>query len=599
MAQKDIEAIAEQMRIEEEARKTCDEAYERAQEEERQLEAEEFEQIEDEIIDPATMGFIDSEQLDAQLESDPFYSESEVDTFNEDVSGCVEKQQPVDEAEGYGSIEVDVYNEDGFGEHFASEVMKNVPGVSATVKKNRRPNGDIVVKMHGSKEDLQRAFAYYVGEKDYMSLSPEDKEEFESLLVFDDGDTLAEADYREAVAHCLDPIGVNASTADLVAQDTCAINLIREEKMRRKAKKMAKALCENEYSELSDEDLDQLEGISDAIQSGKGVDGMTDDELAVWNTMLKILGCTQEEWDKMTPEQQERRMKNNDELSGRLSKTGFARYHTKFDPKTGKWVRYQNQYQAFIPKEDDELGANSGERFTTAFNPDYEEEDSMYQHPRAFKIKKRKETEKLDQQRRQEYANIAMDKGEQKLAADEDWLMSDFAGMLTALNNKERKELMEELVDEIKEEVVDKAQAAKEVMVIKKMFGQDVTMRDLGAAFGGFGTGAMEKFCTDTEGALFQAMRRTTGNPSASRQEFMKIIMNDGLRNKFKKVLVGLLNAKKSGKNPIDADRTDKHKDWMKMLKDLSYSPKSWDKLSTDEQLRLTDQYYASKEKEI
>ena len=79
--------------------------------------------------------------------------------------------------------------------------------------------------------------------------------------MFNDGDTVAEADYREAVAHCLDPIDVHASTANLADQDTCAISLVKEEKARRKALKMKKALCEEDLSQLSDDDLDKLEGI--------------------------------------------------------------------------------------------------------------------------------------------------------------------------------------------------------------------------------------------------------------------------------------------------------------------------------------------------
>ena len=256
MAQRDIEAIAEAMRAEEAERAACDEAYEKAQEAEKLLEKEEFEELEDEIISPASVGFVDSE--DITDESDAFYNEDfrEIN-FDEDVSDCIkEEKDEFDEAEDSASIEVDVYNEDGYGAHFASEVMKNVPGITAKAGKKAKPNGDIAVKMSGSRQDLQRAFAFYLGQKSYGALPQEDKEEFESLLVFDDGDTLAEADYREAVAHCLDPVGVNASTADLIAQDTCAINLIREERAKRSAKKMLKALCEEDMSDLSDKELD-------------------------------------------------------------------------------------------------------------------------------------------------------------------------------------------------------------------------------------------------------------------------------------------------------------------------------------------------------
>lgn len=163
------------------------------------------------MIDKESLGFIDD--ADKQDESDSFYSEEEqTDTFEEDVSDCME--QEIVDPEQQASIEVEVYNEDGFGKFFTKEVNRNVPGVKAEVKKTL-PNGDLLVKMSGTKDDLEKAFAFYVGKEDYSILPPEDKEQFEALLVFDDGDTLAEADYREAVAHCLDPIGVNASTASL------------------------------------------------------------------------------------------------------------------------------------------------------------------------------------------------------------------------------------------------------------------------------------------------------------------------------------------------------------------------------------------------
>ena len=179
------------------------------------------------------------------------------------------------------------------------------------------------------------------------------------------------------------------------------------------------------------------------------------------------------------------------------------------------------------------------------------------------------------------------------------WNMSDFAGMLTNLTNKERKALMKDLIDEIQAEVKDEAQAANEIMVIKKMFGQDVTLRDLGAAFGGRGAPAIKKFSDDFDTAFTRAVRKTTNTPSGgSYAEFKRILGNDAMRAKFIKVLANELNAKKAGKNPIDPERTAKHSDWLKMLKDLGYTPAKWDKLPTDKQLELMDKYYASKETE-
>ena len=265
MAQRDIQDIANYMKQIDESKAAEEEACNEACKEcEEQLALEDSE-VEDEVIDKESLGFIDD--ADKQDESDSFYSEEEqIDTFEEDVSDCME--QEIVDPEQQASIEVEVYNEDDFGKFFAKEVNRNVPGVKAEVKKTL-PNGDLLVKMSGTKENLEKAFAFYVGKEDYDILPKEDKEQFEALLVFDDGDTLAEADYREAVAHCLDQIGVNASTASLADQDSCAISFIKEEKAKRFAKKALKCLTENDFSDLSDEDLDKLDKLKDAIEDGK------------------------------------------------------------------------------------------------------------------------------------------------------------------------------------------------------------------------------------------------------------------------------------------------------------------------------------------
>lgn len=121
--------------------------------------------------------------------------------------------------------------------------------------------------------------------------------------MFDDGDTLAEADYREAVAHCLDPIGVKASTANLAAQDTCALSIVKEEKARRFAKKAMKCLKENDLSDLSDEELDALDAMQDAANNGSEMSPEND---KAWQLILKDMGYTQAEWDAMTPEKREK-----------------------------------------------------------------------------------------------------------------------------------------------------------------------------------------------------------------------------------------------------------------------------------------------------
>ena len=83
------------------------------------------------------------------------------------------------------------------------------------------------------------------------------------------------------------------------------------------------------------------------------------------------MGYTPEEWNKMTPEQQDKIWKQHEDFErNMISKTGFAKYNTAVDPKTGKKFRYQNQYDIVDP--------STGDHVVTQFNPDYTADDSMY-----------------------------------------------------------------------------------------------------------------------------------------------------------------------------------------------------------------------------
>lgn len=153
-----------------ESKEAEDAAFKEACEEEAALEAEDIAETEledDEVIDPVAMGFfVDADAAgEVKGESDPFYMEDDLEAaekaFEEDVTDCAE-QEEVEEAEGLASIQVDVFNEDGFGEHFAQEVMKAVPGVEA-IKKGEKPNKDVCFKLVGSVENLKKAFAFYLG----------------------------------------------------------------------------------------------------------------------------------------------------------------------------------------------------------------------------------------------------------------------------------------------------------------------------------------------------------------------------------------------------------------------------------------------------
>ena len=114
MAQKDIQAIAEYMESLENDELNYNEACDEAAKEAAEAIEEEFDAFEDEMIDKASLGFIDD--ADAN-EADEFYMEDDHDTFEEDVSDCVETEQ-IEEAADVLNLTVDVYNEDGYGKYF-------------------------------------------------------------------------------------------------------------------------------------------------------------------------------------------------------------------------------------------------------------------------------------------------------------------------------------------------------------------------------------------------------------------------------------------------------------------------------------------------
>lgn len=136
-------------------------------------------------------------------------------------------------------------------------------------------DGCPAVKVTGTLDDLKKAICVFYGVTSYDELTDNQRKTFEDAVVFEDGDTLAEADYREALAHSLDPIGVNASTANLKAVDTCMISMLREEKAKRDAEHMMKCLNEKNVSDLNDEELNILIDMTD----DEGLDDEDDDEV--------------------------------------------------------------------------------------------------------------------------------------------------------------------------------------------------------------------------------------------------------------------------------------------------------------------------------
>lgn len=153
------------MREEDAAIAEEDLAYEKAcaeQEEDQQLEDD---QLEDEVIDRASMGFIDSDDNDGGCCDEE--EQSIDDELDEDIGYAMQGEIPEDEP--VCTLQLDVYNEDGYGKYFAQRLAREVPDVDAAVKKTL-PNGDIAVEVAGTREALERAFAFYLGKKEYAKL---------------------------------------------------------------------------------------------------------------------------------------------------------------------------------------------------------------------------------------------------------------------------------------------------------------------------------------------------------------------------------------------------------------------------------------------
>lgn len=528
MAQKDIQEIAKYMQQLDESKVAENEAYNEACKEVEAFQEIDDAELEDEVIDKASMGFIDD---NCQDESDDFYAEDDAeDAFEEDVSDCVE--QEVEEAEQIASIDVNVYNEDGYGEHFAQDVMKNIPGVDAFTVRTL-PNGDILVRMSGSQTDLEKAFAFYLGQPSFAQLRQNDKDEFKTILKFSNGDTLAEADYREAVAHCLDPIGVKASTANLADQDTCAISIIKEEKCKRKAAKMFNALKENDFSSLSDDDLEILDSIKDAVDTGEKMDP---EHATIWKQILKDMGYTEEEWNKLTPEQQDKAWKKSEKPA--ISRSGFAGYEPGKEPR----------YQIFDPK--------TGERITTAWNPNYTQEMSVLQHPSMLKKMQKQQADAERQADKDARAKAAM----KKVRGKDTWTVGDFAAMIQNLSDVQRKQLMNALINDVKAEKGNTSDAAKDIQVIKSMFGKKQTLRDIAASWDKTFPN-VSVFADKVEGNLYMAAKSATGMTNGKRALGVIATSNDvALKQRFADEFEKLMNTGAAAvrKDTIDPERRER-----------------------------------------
>ena len=211
--------------------------------------------------------------------------------------------------------------------------------------------------------------------------------------------------------------------------------------------------------------------------------------------------------------------------------------HTAVDPKTGKKYRYREQYIVFDPK--------TGEIGVTAFNPNYTSDKSIYQHPAKFKREQRKQTELEDQLNKEKAAKEAMRRARGK----DTWDVQDFYDMIAPLDGKQRKQLMKELIDDIeKDHPNDPKAAGNEIMFVKELFNQKLTLRDFAKAWGASFPGVMKYH--DKIIAIWKDTLREFGvEPDApsGRAKFMRVIHNPVTFEKFKTSLRQNLDKRKKG----------------------------------------------------
>lgn len=87
-------------------------------------------------------------------------------------------------------------------------------------------------------KDLKEAYAFWLGLFHWKDVEDAGEDgEFYDRLVYADGDTIQEADYREKIAHVFDPLGIKASTANLKANDVCQLSIVKEAVRAEKARR--------------------------------------------------------------------------------------------------------------------------------------------------------------------------------------------------------------------------------------------------------------------------------------------------------------------------------------------------------------------------
>lgn len=544
MAQKEIEQWAKILQESEAEDKIYSRACERAIEEAREATSYQNEELnaEDEIIDPKSLGFVNSDE-----DGEPYLVGGEEAEDSIDLAECGftedGEEAAVKEAEEYlkedfhkddefASIELDVFDaEDGTGQAFADELKQEVPDVYARPSQKVGPNP--IWKLIGTIKDLKNAYAFWLGLFSWKDVEDQGEAEgFWNSIVYEDGDTIQEADYREALAHAFDPVGLNASTANLRGTNVCELTVLKEAVQAEiQKRKMKKALLEADFNSLSDEDLAKLDSV---LAAKEEVDNDTadDEDERVWLALLKTMGINSiEEYKAMDPDEFNRRFEaSNQPLD---SANGFSRSNIRGTA----WHR-----------PDKENGGATRTEF--GFNPDYRRKT----HAEEERERKRAEKAARDSQ------PIAFPPRHIRLPNGEKgtWSLADFGRLVGSLGPKRSKELMNIMLEIAHEDNKDDPEAeAMEIMFIRKLFGKKPGFRDIARAWypgedPNTRQQSINKFYQDTETNFIKATREASGTGDGSRETFeKKILGNEANFQKFLQIMRELSKKRASNKRSI------------------------------------------------
>lgn len=267
MAQKIIEDIAKQMRMLDESKKTEDLIYESACRERERLAELDLETAAQDIIPLDKLGMIDDDDSTCD-ESDPYDAFDEGDRcMEEDVSGCFEIPDCCDEDDEIATLTL--AQEPESADEYAMLVQRSFPATAVQMLNSVDDDSEVEIKLTGKLGDLKDIFAMKCGKPCWSNLSESKKKEFSYSIVFDDGTTQKDLDERNSFIHTLDsdtpdPMTLLPSTANLIKKNACAFSLLEKEKERRLLKKLEKCLQENDFSSLTDDQIDMLTRIKPA-----------------------------------------------------------------------------------------------------------------------------------------------------------------------------------------------------------------------------------------------------------------------------------------------------------------------------------------------